>query len=141
MGYVYQNLLPISLLKGPILRLNILNHFLAIFDYLAEQKLINPNISTTWKYFIQIWLEKNDFEEAVNTFEKIAVEKNLLPYRFKLMEVLIQNNKLDQVQRVLDISISIVGEEETLYNAIFIFLSLGKSRNVQKLMGNVQFLL
>lgn len=103
--------------------------------------MINPNIATTWKYFIQICLEKNDFEGAVNKFENIAVERNLLPYRFKLMEVLIQNNKLDQVQRVLDISIRIVGEEETLYNAIFIFLSLGKSRNVQKLMGTVQFLL
>ena len=49
--------------------------FIAIFDYLSEQKLINPNIATTWKYFIQICLEKDDFEGAVNTFEKIAVEK------------------------------------------------------------------
>ena len=50
------------------------------------------------------------------------------------------NNEYDKVQRVLDISIRTVGEEVTLYNAIFMFLSLGKSRNLQKLIGTVQFL-
>ena len=54
------------------------------------------------------------------------------------MEELIGNNELDKVQRILDISIKIAGEEDTLYNAIYSFLCLGKTRNVQKLVGNVQ---
>merc|ERR1712126_539298 len=71
---------------------------------------------------------------AVNAFEQIAVERKMCTYRFKLIEALMNNNEYDKVQRVLDISIRTVGEEITLYNAIFMFLSLGKSRNLQKLI-------
>lgn len=99
---------------------------------------MDPKQATSWKYFVQIHVKRKKFEDAVNTFEKIALEHKLLPYKFKLMEELIGNNELDKVQRILDISIKIAGEEDTLYNAIYSFLCLGKTRNVQKLIGNVQ---
>ena len=107
---------------------------------MSDEKLIDPHRATTWKCFIQICLEKHDFHGAVTAFENIARERNLLPYRFKLISTLIHNNELEKVQKVIDISIRIVGEEETLYNAIFIFLSIGKARNVQKLLGKTQIL-
>ena len=115
-------------------------HISDMFNYMTESKLINPDLTVSWKYFIQIHLEKNDFEGALNAFEQIAVERKMCAYRFKLIEALMNNNEYDKVQRVLDISIRTVGEEITLYNAIFMFLSLGKSRNLQKLIGTVQFL-
>ena len=108
---------------------------------MSNEKLIDPLRAPTWKCFIQIYLEKHDFDSAVTAFEKIARERNLLSYRFKLISTLIQNNELEKVQKVLDISIRIAGEEETLYNAIFIFLSLGKARNVQKLLGKTEIIL
>ena len=102
--------------------------------------MVDPRKATSWKYFVQIHLQKKDFDKALITFEKIALEQRLLPYQFKLMEELIQNNEQEKVQKVLDISIKISGEETTLYNAIFSFLSLGKTKNVEKLIGNVQVL-
>ena len=108
---------------------------------MTQEKLINPDLATSWKYFIQICLEREDFEGAVKAFEKIAEENSLCPYQFKLIETLMEHNELEMVQRVLDMSIRVVGEQRTLYNAIFMFLSLGKSNNLQKIIGTVQFLL
>lgn len=106
----------------------------AAFNCLSKLKMVDPRKATSWKYFVQIHLKRKDFEKAVITFEKIALEQNLLPLKFKLMEELIQNNELEKVQKVLDISIKISGEETTLYNAIFSFLSLGKTKNVERLI-------
>jgi hypothetical protein len=100
--------------------------------------MLDSEKAPSWKYFVQIHLRKNNFEEAVRTFERIALEKKLLPLKFKLMEELIKNNELEKVQKVLDISIRVAGEERTLYHAIYSFLSLGKTENVQKLLGTVQ---
>ena len=102
--------------------------------------MIDPSKATSWKYFVQIHLKRKDFNKAVITFEKIALEQKLLPLKFKLMEELIQNNELEKVQKVLDISIKISGEETTLYHAIFTFLSLGKTKNVESLIGKIQVL-
>ena len=74
----------------------------------------------------------------MSTFEKIALGKKLLPLQFQLMEELIKSNELEKVQKVLDISITVAGEERTLYHAIYSFLCLGKTENVQKLLGTVQ---
>ena len=74
---------------------------------MSDEKLIDPLRAPTWKCFIQIYLEKHDFDGAVTAFEKIAREKNLLPYRFKLISTLIHNNELEKIQKVLDISIRI----------------------------------
>ena len=102
--------------------------------------MLDINKATSWKYFVQVHLQRNDIPMAVKAFEEIALNQRLLPYKYKLMEELIQRDELDHVQKVLDISIRVSGEEQTLYNAMYSFLCLGKTRNVQKLLGRIQVL-
>ena len=110
----------------------------AAFDCLAQLNILDIKNATSWSCFVQIHLKKNDINEAVRTFEKIALENKLLPSKFTLVEELIKNNDYEKIQRVLDLSIKVVGEELTLYDAIFSFLSLGKTEYAQKLLGAVQ---
>ena len=112
----------------------------AAFDSLSRLEMLDLNKATSWKYFVQVHLQRNDIPMAVKAFEEIALNQRLLPYKYKLMEELIQRDELDHVQKVLDISIRVSGEEQTLYNAMYSFLCLGKTRNVQKLLGIIQVL-
>ena len=110
----------------------------AAFDCLAQLNIIDIKSATSWSCFVKIHLEKNDINEAVRTFERIARENKLLTSKFTLVKELIKNNDYEKIQRVLDVSIKVVGEELTLYDAIFSFLSLGKTEYAQKLLGAVQ---
>ena len=54
------------------------------------------------------------------------------------MKELILRNELEKVQRVLDISVKAIGEERTLYDTAYCFLSMGKSEQAEKLLGTIQ---
>ena len=112
----------------------------AAFDSLSRLEMLDLNKATSWKCFVQVHLQRNDIPMAVKAFEEIALNQRVLPYKYKLMEELIQRDELDHVQKVLDISIRVSGEEQTLYSAMYSFLCLGKTRNVQKLLGRIQVL-
>ena len=110
----------------------------AAFDCLAQLNILDVKSAASWSCFVRIHLRKNDINEAVRTYERIARETKLTPSKFTLIKQLIKNNDYEKIQRILDVSIKVAGEELTLYDAIFSFLSLGKTEYAQKLLGAVQ---
>lgn len=73
-------------------------------------------------------------EEAVTLFEKSVSEDKVLPTPHFLMPKLIETEDMERMQRVLNASISLVGEERSLYDMAMNFLIMGKFAQAKKLL-------
>ncbi len=100
---------------------------------LREVELV-PSSSAALSSLVTVHLEKEDLESAVQAFEGCAKEHRRLPAKFRLMEKLIQKEDMERMQRVLDASISVIGEERSLYDLAHNFLTLNRPVQAKKLL-------
>ena len=78
---------------------------------------------------------EGDLEAAVEEFERIAKDNKRLPMNFQLLKKLIEKEDTENMQRVLDASVEVIGEERSLYNLAFTFLDTGNLSDAKKLLG------
>ncbi len=100
---------------------------------LLREKNLLPSTAKGLSGMVGVHLERGDLEKAVEVFERFAKEDRRLPLKFKLMAKLIQLEDMERMQRVLDASISVIGEERSLYDLAHNFLDLGKYAQAKKL--------
>ena len=79
-------------------------------------------------------LEKGDLEAVVEECERSAEEQKFIPNKMVVTKHLIEVESLELLQRMLDLSINLYGEELALYDLIVSFLDLGRIPQAKKLI-------
>jgi len=105
-----------------------------VFTTLDQQGFIDRNDAKAFSKLVEVHLVKGDYSAAVAEFERIAHEHKKMTYKFQLMERLIEEENMEDMQKVLDISIELIGEEKSLYDLAHNFLSSGKRAQAKKLL-------
>jgi pentatricopeptide repeat protein len=84
-------------------------------EFLIAEKLLASNESHTYSGLVNVYLKMGDLAGAVDQFESIIEEHNVLPQKTYLMKALIEAEDMEKMQRVLDASMKVMGEEASLY--------------------------
>lgn len=79
-------------------------------------------------------LERGDLGAAVQALEECARRYRLTPLKGDLSRRLIQEERSQELQRVVDISTEVHGEMNTLYDLMSYFLECGHVRQAQKIL-------
>lgn len=114
------------------------DNMIAVQECLKECHLVTALASKSSNFlapFVSMHLSKGDSEAAVQAFEKFAKEEKRLPFKSSLMKALIEEEDMEKMQRVLDASIEVIGEERALYDLAINFLEMGKSSQARKLLA------
>lgn len=83
---------------------------------------------------IDFHVNNGDLEQAVQEFERCCREEKRIRRKFHLMSKLIEAEDMDKMQRVLDASITVIGEEKSLYDLAHSLLSEGKLTQAKKVL-------
>jgi len=105
----------------------------SVFEAMGRVNLIKTGDGKILAKLVQVHLVKEDTKAAVQEFERICQTHKTLAHKFSLMEKLIEDEDLEAMQKVLDLSIEIIGEEKSLYDLAHNFLSSGKKAQTKKL--------
>ena len=115
-------------------------YFLIVLDWQAEEMVklmrergLMTSTSTGLSTLVRMHMEQGDLEKAVATFERLTKEERKVPFKFQLMSRLIELEDMERMQRVLDASISVIGEERSLYDLAHNFLALNKPAQVRRI--------
>lgn len=99
------------------------------------QAAIDSNATTDHaRLRLGAFIHKNQLEEAVEIFEKIAAEERKVVFKRLLIRKLVDNESLELLQRVVDASIKVIGEENSIYDLATDFLVMGKYSQARKLL-------
>ncbi|XP_077537717.1 leucine-rich PPR motif-containing protein, mitochondrial-like [Haemaphysalis longicornis] len=79
-------------------------------------------------------MENGDLPAAVQALEECARRYRLTPHKGELSRRLIQEERSQELQRVVDISTEVHGEMNTLYDLMSYFLECGHMRQAQKIL-------
>merc|ERR1719430_924096 len=79
-------------------------------------------------------LEKGNLNAVVQECERSAREQKFIPNKMAVTKRLIEVENLELLQKVLDMSINLHGEELALYDLILSFLDLGRIPQAKKLI-------
>jgi len=105
-----------------------------VFDVLAKEGFIDNDDARSFAKLVEVHLVRHDTAAAVAEFERIYHEHKKIAHKFSLMERLIEEEDLEQMQKVLDLSIEVHGEEKSLYDLAHNFLAGGKKSQAKKLL-------
>jgi len=104
------------------------------FAMLVKGGLIDLADAKGFSKLIEVHLVRHDTAAAVAEFERIYNEYKKMSHKFSLMERLIEDEDLEAMQKILDMSIDMVGEEKSLYDLAHNFLNSGKKSQAKKLL-------
>ncbi|XP_059094066.1 leucine-rich PPR motif-containing protein, mitochondrial-like [Tigriopus californicus] len=79
-------------------------------------------------------IHQNKLPEAVELFEKVVAEERKVVLKRLLIRKLVEEESLELLQRVVDASIKIIGEENSIYDLAMDFLVMGKYSQARKLL-------
>ena len=123
--------------------MNIFYHYDRLGDDEKTSKIKEVLISSGWveesdrrmqAQLINKLLEKGDLNAVVEECERSAKEQKFIPNKMSVTKRLIEVENLELLQRVLDMSINLHGEELALYDLILSFLDLGRIPQAKKLI-------
>jgi len=83
---------------------------------------------------VAVHLVNNNVPAAIDTFERLVKQHRCLPGKFELLTRLVQDENVEDLQKVVDLSISVLGEELSLYDLTMIFLLEGRRAQAKKML-------
>lgn len=86
------------------------------------------------KPLIEVHLNKGDFKRAVEVYQKIVEENNLLPMTLRLMAKLIEINEPDLLQQVYKIYETARGEHLAKYRLAFAYIRCGDAEKAKSIL-------
>ena len=105
----------------------------AACDLMEEVGLLTGPTRRFSSFSVLVKVNQGDLEGAVEEFERHAKDNKALYYRQQLTNALVNRGDMVLLQRVLDASIALIGEEASLYDLATSFLACGKSAQAKKL--------
>ena len=113
------------------------DHAMNIFQALQDSKLIS--MGKKYESFKgrrkQVSEGFSNIQEEIENFENIAREQQKLFHPITLLKKLALKEDTEGIQRVLDASISVIGEERSVYNLAVSFIETGKLTQAKKLLA------
>lgn len=112
-----------------------------LFDALVQNSYIEPTVESTGN-LVAVHIKRGDLDAAVATYERIAKEFKLVPMTMALLRKLVEDDKIDDLQRVFDVYEKSRGERNALVRLAFVFIECGKDRQARLLfehesVGNI----
>ncbi|ODN04280.1 Leucine-rich PPR motif-containing protein, mitochondrial [Orchesella cincta] len=104
-----------------------------IFEVLKERNLTPVN-NTTLGPLIKAHLVKENLPSALQEFERCVQEYRVTPWKQELFCRYIKLEDADNLQKVMDLSTSIHGEVNSMYDLVFAFIDCGKVRQARKIL-------
>lgn len=104
-----------------------------VFDTLIEGNYVLPT-NVLLGPLIKVHLIKDDIPNAIKTFEEICEKHKATPWKNEIACRLIQNEDAANLQRLTDLSTSVHGEVNSLYDLVFSFVECGRIRQARKIL-------
>ena len=76
----------------------------------------------------------DDLDGALREFETCAEKYKVTPWKQELFIRFIKSEDAERLQKVLDLSTSVHGEVNSLYDLVFAFVECGKIRQAKKIL-------
>ncbi|XP_017094537.2 leucine-rich PPR motif-containing protein, mitochondrial [Drosophila bipectinata] len=104
-----------------------------LFDALVAANYIVPT-NVLLGPLIKVHLVKDDVPKAIQAFEEICQKHKSTPWKNELACRLIQKEDAANLQKLTDLSTSIHGEVNSLYDLVFSFVECGRVRQARKIL-------
>ena len=105
-----------------------------VVNCLVENNLLSPEVVNNLYPLIDIHLINDDSSSGVTELIRIMNNYHKQPRKHELTVKLIEDENIEGIQAILDASIDLIGEENSLYDLAYSFLSLGKIPQAKKLL-------
>lgn len=73
-------------------------------------------------------------DSAIKEFKNCVLKYNATPWKNELCFIFIDNDDIDNLQKITDLSSLVHGESNTLQDLLFLFLEKGRIRQSQKIL-------
>lgn len=83
---------------------------------------------------VQVHLVNNDYRRAVDIFENLVGQYHCTPYRQKLMCRIIEENLVEELQRVVDLTKQVYGDFKTLQYLSFSLILVGRKLEAKNIL-------
>ncbi|CAG9826701.1 unnamed protein product [Diabrotica balteata] len=104
-----------------------------LFNTLVKKEFIEVS-NVLLGPLIKVRLIKKDLESALEKFEWCVNHFKATPWKNELACQLIQNEDAEKLQKLTDLSTSIHGEVNSLYDLVFAFVECGRVRQARKIL-------
>lgn len=104
-----------------------------VFDALVAGNYVVPT-NVLLGPLIKVHLSRDDIPKAIDAFEQICQQYKATPWKNELACRLIQKEDAANLQRLTDLSTSIHGEVNSLYDLVFSFVECGRVRQARKIL-------
>lgn len=104
-----------------------------LFDTLVRKDFIEVN-NIILGPLVKVHLVKKDIDKAMEKFEWCVNQFRATPWKNELACQLIQKEDAEKLQKLTDLSTSIHGEINSLYDLVFSFVECGRVRQARKIL-------
>ncbi|XP_068906051.1 leucine-rich PPR motif-containing protein, mitochondrial [Tenebrio molitor] len=104
-----------------------------LFDALVRKEFIEVN-NVLLGPLVKVHLVNKDLDKALEKFEWCVHQFRATPWKNELACQLIQNEDAEKLQKLTDLSTSIHGEINSLYDLVFAFVECGRVRQARKIL-------
>lgn len=104
-----------------------------LFDTLVAREFIEVN-NVFLGPLIKVHLVRNELEKALEKFEWCVKHFKATPWKSELACRLIEAEDADKLQKLTDLSTTVHGEVNSLYDLVFAFVECGRIRQARKIL-------
>lgn len=104
-----------------------------LFNVLVKNEFIEVN-NVMLGPLVKVHLVNNEIEKALEKFEWCCNQFRATPWKNELACKLIQLEDADKLQKLTDLSTSVHGEINSLYDLVFAFVECGRIRQARKIL-------
>lgn len=104
-----------------------------MFNYLLERHIIEP-ANTLLGPLVKVHLVRNDLDKALEVFADCCMRFKATPFKYDLACRLIQKEDAENLQKITDLSTTVHGEINSLYDLVFAFIECGRIRQARKIL-------
>jgi len=105
-----------------------------VVNQIIEIRLEKGNVRPLLHSLVKVHLVNDDVPAALEAFKALVEQYKCLPGKSELMTRLVRDENVDDLQKVIDLSISVIGEELSLYDLTEIFLAEGRRAQAQRML-------
>ncbi|CAH0561344.1 unnamed protein product [Brassicogethes aeneus] len=104
-----------------------------LFDVLVKKEYMEPN-NILLGPLIKVHIVNNDIDKALEKFEWCVNQFKATPWKNELACKLINSEDAEKLQKLTDLSTSVHGEINSLYDLVFAFVECGRVRQARKIL-------
>ncbi|XP_074026112.1 bicoid stability factor isoform X2 [Leptinotarsa decemlineata] len=104
-----------------------------LFNVLVKKEFMEPN-NVLLGPLIKVYLVNKELDKAVDKFEWCVNQYKVTPWKNELACQLIQAEDADRLQKLTDLSTTVHGEVNSLYDLVFAFVECGRIRQARKIL-------